>query len=103
MNTNGSELKRLTNNPAYDGWPKWSPDGEKIAFETDREKDYGICVMNSDGSGLRNLTTNNTYRDRWPCWSPDGKKIAFSAFKERNSDKEKISEICILDLDRVNN
>ena len=66
--------------------------GKKIAFERSKENDYDICVMNSDGSGLRNLT-NNTARGRWPCWSPDGKKIAFVTQKDLNSD------ICVMNSD----
>ena len=93
MNTNGTEQKRLTNNPAYDGKPCWSPDGKKIAFESLREKKYDIYVMNSDGSGLRNLTNNPT-QERFPCWSPDGKKIAFTSTITGNF------EIFIMDLDK---
>src|SRR2546423_1981777 len=50
---------------AYDGWPAWSPDGAKIAFESDRSADptavnLNIYVMNADGSGLVRLTADTT-------------------------------------------
>ena len=65
MNSDGSEQTRLTDNNAADGNPSWSPDGEKIAFDTDRdstEENFDndeIYVMNSDGSGVTRLTNND--------------------------------------------
>ena len=71
MNADGTGETRLTNNPAFDGHPDWSPDGEKIAFERDFDEIY---VMNAaDGSGQTRLTTGEA-----PSWSPDGEKIAFA-------------------------
>ena len=49
----------------------------KIAFNSDRDGNWEIYVMNPDGSGQTRLTNNN-YNDKWPSWSPDGTKIAFS-------------------------
>src|ERR671913_532983 len=49
MNADGTEETRLTDNAAEDGWPSWSPDGEKIAFSSDRDEDsHDIYVMNVD-------------------------------------------------------
>ena len=50
----------------------WSPDGARLAFSTLGE----IHVVNSDGSGLRQITTDGGL---WPSWSPDGARIAFVA------------------------
>ena len=91
----GSEQKRLTNNPAIDLSPRWSPSGNKIAFASDRDGNYEIYVMNADGSEQKRLT-NNSSRDGSPCWSPDGKKIAFGSSIGGNS------EIYIMDLDSKN-
>jgi len=74
MNANGSGQTQLTNNPALDQQPTWSPDGTQIAFASDFE----IYVMNTDGSALSRLT-NNPGRDYYPAWSPDGSQIAFSS------------------------
>ena len=76
MNSDGSGEKILTGGAGS----CWSPDGEKIAFVS-KDADsptYNICVVDSDGSNLKQLTTNQT-NDRSPSWSPDGQKIAFTS------------------------
>jgi len=77
MNPDGSEQTRLTNNPALDYTPGWSPDGSKIVFSSDRDGNGEIYVMNADGSGQTRLT-NNLAPDYFPAWSPDGARIAFT-------------------------
>ena len=76
MNANGSEQIRVTNHPAADIWPDWSPDGTRIAFTSYRDGNAEIYVMNSDGSQLIRLT-DDPGTDFWPVWSPDGTRIAF--------------------------
>jgi Tol biopolymer transport system component len=58
------------------GWPSWSPDGTKIAFDSTRDGDSEIFSMNADGSGQTQLTFDPAL-DSTPAWSPDGTKIAF--------------------------
>src|SRR5207249_1602656 len=77
MNADGSGQVNLTNNPAEDDGPVWSPDGTKILFHTNRDGNPEVYVMNADGSGQVNLT-NNPATDDQPAWSPDGSKIAFT-------------------------
>ncbi|HUV74533.1 MAG TPA: hypothetical protein VMW79_09500 [Anaerolineae bacterium] len=67
----------LTNNPDTRTSQPWSPDGTHLAFETDRDGDFEIYVMDVDGSGQTNLTSNPTAYDISPSWSPDGTKIFF--------------------------
>lgn len=69
---------RLTDHPARDGSPSWSPDGSMIAFTTGR---WGtgvghseIAVVNADGSGLRRLT-NDCWDDHDPTWIPDDRAV----------------------------
>ena len=45
-------LRRLTDDPASDEFPKWSPDGRRIAFSSNRSGRYQIYVMNEDGTGI---------------------------------------------------
>lgn len=76
-NADGSDERVLTNNAAFDGWPTWSPDGNHIAFASNRlgPANHGqIFVMSPDGSELRQVSTMpGSYVQ--PFWSADGKKI----------------------------
>jgi formylglycine-generating enzyme required for sulfatase activity len=83
MNADGSGQTRLTDNPALDWTPAWSPDGTRIAFMSDRDGNPEIYVMNADGSGQTRLTDNPTL-DQLPAWSPDGTLIAFASDRDDN-------------------
>jgi len=85
MNADGSNVRRLTNDPSDDANMTWSPDGTRIAWETNREGDFDIWIMNADGSDPQPLTVDPA-DDEWPAWSPDGTKIAFDTF--RDGDRE---------------
>lgn len=77
----GSGLRRLTQDPASDLFPAWSPDGGQIAFTSTRDRNWNIFVMNADGSGERRLTTDPA-DDTFPAWSPDGRRIAFTSTRD---------------------
>jgi TolB protein len=78
MNADGSKLRQLTPDAAFDSEPSWSPDGRRIAFKQGGGDVNGrIGVMNADGSG-RHLLTPASDDDLAPAWSPDGRRIAFS-------------------------
>jgi len=55
INTDGSDVKRLTNNGVNDGLPTFSPDGQFIAFVSDEGGKWALWAMNADGSGRRKL------------------------------------------------
>jgi Tol biopolymer transport system component len=75
MNYDGSEVTRLTNDSSEDNSPDWSPDGSKIAFQSNRSGEYEIYMMNADGTNQTQVTTmTHCYS---PQWSPDGTRIAF--------------------------
>ncbi|RMF01915.1 MAG: FHA domain-containing protein [Chloroflexi bacterium] len=56
-NTDGSNLRRLTQDNAQDGLPAWSPDGNAIAFVSDRGGVWAVWVMTPDGKGISQLFT----------------------------------------------
>ena len=80
----GSEYRRLTNHEALDSNPAWSPDGNRIAFFSDRENVRGaIYTMAADGSDVRGMTLPSLYvLQESPLWSPDGRYIAFFVQEE---------------------
>jgi Tol biopolymer transport system component len=104
MNADGSDRRRITDKPGWNGLPAWSPDGGKIAFVGEVMDDEGIrnlevFSINPDGSGLKQLTDITSTHDQpsaageaahsdrtgWnsvPAWSPDGSKILFSSNRD---------------------
>ncbi len=78
MDADGRNQKNLTNSPANDSQPDWSPDGTKIAFVSSRDGGRTqIYVMDADGKNPIRLTDGPG--EKWdPDWSPDGQQIAFS-------------------------
>ncbi|MGH7427836.1 MAG: TolB family protein, partial [Candidatus Methylomirabilaceae bacterium] len=85
LNLDDGLVRRLTDTLAYDFWPAWSPDGARIAFESDRSLNLDIYVMHVDSIAARQLTTH-PMADIQPAWSPDGAKIAFAS--DRDGDYE---------------
>jgi Tol biopolymer transport system component len=76
MNRQGKDRVPITDNMATDVHPRFSPDGSKIVFISDRDYRPEIYVMNADGSDQTRMTNSDSY-DIDPVWSPDGDKIAF--------------------------
>lgn len=83
--TDGSVVQNLTNNPADDGAPAWSPDGKQLAFTSTRDGHSQIYLVNVDGTGLKRLS-NSPFNDISPTWSPDGKWIAFASTRNGQTD-----------------
>jgi Tol biopolymer transport system component len=72
----GTGLRQLTNDAAYDRFPQWSPDGRRIGFYSNRAGGWEAWMINADGSGLTQLTRQSGAH--YPLWSPDGSKMVFS-------------------------
>ena len=90
-----SIVTNLTQSVGDDKAPAWSPDGQRIVFESDRNGDYEVYIMSSDGSNLINLT-QSVGDDKAPAWSPDGQRIAFE------SDRDGNYEVYVMDSDGSN-
>ena len=65
--------------------PRWSPDGSRILFWTDRDGNPEVYVMNADGTNPVNLTKNPA-EDLEATWSPDGARIAFRSQRSGGGD-----------------
>ena len=80
-----ANARRLTNNRDFDGFPNWSPDGQKVVLSSDRDGGnfdlYSIdvtCIKNhGDCAAATQRLTYQSGRDLSPVWSPDGQRIAF--------------------------
>ena len=81
MNTDGSDVKRLTFNNVFDGEASFSADGGKIVFSSTRDGNAEIYVMNADGTNQKRIT-NSLGSDAHPSFSPDGTKITFISNRE---------------------
>jgi Tol biopolymer transport system component len=87
------EITQLTKAKDYSLTPDWSPDGNQIVFMSNRDGDWDIYIMNSDGSGKDINITNNKTSERFPSWSNDGEKIVY------HSDRDGNNNLYLYDLD----
>ncbi|HNS49762.1 MAG TPA: hypothetical protein PKO09_01100 [Anaerolineae bacterium] len=80
----GTDLIRLTYDPADDQHPSWSPDGRWIGFDSLRGGYADVYVVPAEGGDVRNVSRLSSASDLGPTWSPDGSRIAFCS--DRNGD-----------------
>ena len=80
MDENG-EVRQLTHNVASDNAPSWSPDKTRIAFASNRDRDWEIYWVNVGRTGLTRVT-HNPASDTEPAWSFDGSYIAFTSDRD---------------------
>jgi Tol biopolymer transport system component len=82
VKSDGTRLERLTDNPAYDDQPNFSPDGKQIVFVSSREGGYAnLWVLDIVKHQVKRLT-KGAAGDFRPAWSPDGQWIAFSSDRD---------------------
>ena len=74
----GGEAHRLTDELADARQPHWSPDGQRLVFQSYRDGNWHLWTVTADGGDLRQLTFG-PYDDREPHWSPDGRRLVFSS------------------------
>jgi len=74
----------LSNDPSEDRYASYSPSGDKILFESNRNGNWDIFVMDADGRNQKQLTTS-VADDRRPDWHPSAKKILFESDREEKN------------------
>lgn len=77
MNADGSGHTRLTNDPAFDGQPTWSPDGQHLAYRSERDGNSEIYVMNAADGSDQTRVTNNPAVEQSPAWQPQQESVSF--------------------------
>jgi Tol biopolymer transport system component len=78
VRSDGSGLRQLTNDIAFDRFPRWSPDGKRLAFQSNRGGAWEAWAINPDGSSLVALTEK--LLAHYPIWAPDGSRLVFTDF-----------------------
>jgi dipeptidyl aminopeptidase/acylaminoacyl peptidase len=74
----GGETRQLTNDEHSSASPRWSPDGEKLAFISARDGESQIWTIDVSSGALKKITSISTGAGD-PIWSPDGKWLAFAS------------------------
>ncbi len=100
INEDGSGLRNLTNHPAYDHYPVWSPDGQRLLFDSHRNGNPDIFVMDANGENVQQLTFSER-EDFDPEWSPDGCQIVYTSTR-RFEDGYWEAEIYLMNADGSN-
>jgi eukaryotic-like serine/threonine-protein kinase len=77
FNRDGSNWRDLTNDQSFDRYPRWSPDGKRIAFTSDRNGSYEIWVMDADATNLRQISFDSPGGSAMSIWSADGTQLLF--------------------------
>jgi Tol biopolymer transport system component len=75
---NGSSVRNVTQHPANDALPSWSPDGKRLVFRSTRDGNKELYIIDADGKELTRLTTS-LGTDTFPHWSPLGDPIVFAS------------------------
>jgi len=104
MNSDGTNLVRINHDVRGERWPKFSPNGTKILFESEFNDIAHLYTMNIDGTNETQIT--NYTKGTNPCytgegsWSPDGTKIIF--ISDKDSDNDGGSRIYTMNSDGTN-
>ncbi|MGH9329534.1 MAG: TolB family protein, partial [Vicinamibacterales bacterium] len=71
----GQPATRLTSGPAYDMQPRFSPDGRRIAFSSDRGGLWNVWTTDTNGKDPKQISKDSRWFINSPAWSPDGQYI----------------------------
>ena len=91
----GSQRRVVINHPADDFAPRWSPNGQRLAFLSDRDGNVELYVAPADGSSAMR-STNSGVAESQPVWSPDSQHLVYVA-----PDFERNPRIYLIDLSEL--
>jgi Tol biopolymer transport system component len=74
----GGKARRITSGLAFDSQPRWSPDGKRIVFVSDRDGNENVWTCAADGSLLKQVSRAKSGVYASPVWTPDGKYVVAS-------------------------
>jgi len=83
-NENGTDVERLTDNAAREVFPRFSPDGNWIAFSSNREGNYDVFVIPASGGKPKQLTFNSS-DDNVVGWTSDSKRVLFASSRGKGA------------------
>lgn len=84
MNTDGSNITRLTFDNIQDGRASWASNYQHIAFASGPANNRDIFVMNANGNGRRNISNSYGADEDWPEWAPQGNHVIYSSNRDGN-------------------
>jgi len=92
MPIGGGRGKQITSGPSIDMWPRFSPDGTKLAYFSNKSGNNDIYILDLKSGGTMRVT-KHAANDHFQNWSPDGRKLVFTSERSGNKD------IWLLELD----
>jgi eukaryotic-like serine/threonine-protein kinase len=78
VKSDGTDLRKITDDAPKDRGAKWSPDGKRIVFYSDRNGRYELWSIDAQGSNLQQMTRTTGETFWYPLWSPDGQRLVAS-------------------------
>jgi hypothetical protein len=79
LRTDGTEVRALTADEFRDRGARWSPDGQRVAFWSDRDGLPALYVIHTDGSQLQRIASSPGRGPCCPVWAPDGDRLVYLA------------------------
>jgi serine/threonine-protein kinase len=83
----GTNQRQLAGGSNDQAEPSWSPDEQRVAYQSDQAGNYDVWVISADGRNQRRLTTDSV-DEREPAWSPNGQQIVYRRGGAPNGDGE---------------
>lgn len=100
VDAQGGKARQLTTNTSYETLPIWSPDGQRIAFASDRNGNFDVYTVSVEGGVPQRITTNSA-NEMPRAFSPDGKEIYFAAQIQKAAENVQFASGWITELYKV--